>query len=107
MAYRHLEVESSSLSMTSITFPYVRSIYVESSEQFKANSKYWFHTPPFREENDQKLFQCCASLLDTSSVILTAAHCVEKTKNARLFVRCGEWDLQHENELYPHQELEV
>jgi len=65
----------------------------------------------FSEENGQKVYQCGASLLDTN-VLLTAAHCVNRfsSMEKRLFVRCGDWDLENENEPfepYPHQELEV
>jgi len=67
-------------------------------------------------ETDQKQFECGASLIDTN-VLLTAAHCVKKFEaigktgdkfpENRLFVRCGEWDTQHNTEPYAHQELEV
>merc|ERR1712121_111653 len=42
-------------------------------------------------------------------VILTAAHCVDKFRQApaSLKIRCGEWDTQNTSEPYPHQDRYV
>jgi len=55
-----------------------------------------------------QVYLCGASLI-TPQVVLTSAHCVNDTNALRdiLSVRCGEWDTQTTNELYPYQEQKV
>merc|ERR1712038_82613 len=57
---------------------------------------------------DLNLYQCGGSLI-APGVVMTAAHCVEKHKEAAssLIVRCGEWDTQNQTEPYPHQDRDV
>merc|ERR1711923_22556 len=57
------------------------------------------------EEQTVNLYQCGGSLI-APGVILTAAHCVDKFRQApgSLKIRCGEWDTQNTSEPYPHQD---
>merc|ERR1711892_1629476 len=54
------------------------------------------------------IYQRGGSLI-APGVVLTAVHCVEKSRNdvAGLKVRCGEWDTQTTSEPYPHQDRTV
>ncbi|CAG9853718.1 unnamed protein product [Phyllotreta striolata] len=49
----------------------------------------------------------CGGSLITPNVVLTAAHCVSKSKNFDLAVRAGEWDTQTTRERIPYQEIGV
>ena len=51
-------------------------------------------------------YVCGATLIDGSHVI-TAAHCVKGHKASDLRVRLGEWDVNHETEIYPYDEKDV
>ena len=55
-----------------------------------------------------QVYLCGASLI-APKVVLTSGHCVNDTENLQdiLTVRCGEWDTQNEDEMYPFQELKV
>merc|ERR1712215_40994 len=60
------------------------------------------------EPQTVNLYQCGGSLI-APSVILTAAHCVDKFRQnpTELKIRCGEWDTQNQTEPYPHQDRYV
>jgi len=61
------------------------------------------------EENDKVQVYLCGASLIAPQVVLTSGHCVNDTDTLQdiLFVRCGEWDTQTEDEKYPFQELKV
>ncbi|XP_043218395.1 phenoloxidase-activating factor 2-like [Amphibalanus amphitrite] len=56
---------------------------------------------------EQRLTFVCAGSLVHPQVVLTAAHSVNDMADARLVVRLGEWDTQHESELYLHEDYDV
>ncbi|XP_076366303.1 phenoloxidase-activating factor 2-like isoform X2 [Tachypleus tridentatus] len=60
-------------------------------------------------ENKLTIFLCGATLIDSRHV-LTVAHCVKKFTEENQFplrIRLGEWDTQHKDEPYPHQDYNV
>ncbi|XP_054156203.1 phenoloxidase-activating factor 2-like, partial [Oppia nitens] len=60
-------------------------------------------------ENGINLFQCGGVLIDHQHV-LTVVHCVAPyaySKQYELVVRLGEWDTQHTNEFYAHEDYTV
>ncbi|XP_076325694.1 phenoloxidase-activating factor 2-like isoform X2 [Tachypleus tridentatus] len=60
-------------------------------------------------ENKVTIFKCGATLIDSRHV-LTVAHCVTnftKENQFPLRIRLGEWDTQHKDEHYLHQDYDV
>jgi len=79
--------------------------FKESESQFGE----WPHMCAILKESEGiNVYQCGGSLI-APGVVLTAAHCVDKSRNdvTGLKVRCGEWDTQTTNEPYPHQDRNV
>lgn len=56
--------------------------------------------------NAEHQYICGGSLID-DSLVLTVAHCVTDIHPDNITVRLGAWDIQSNNELYPHQDRKV
>uniref|UniRef100_A0A4D5R981 Scol-S1 n=1 Tax=Scolopendra viridis TaxID=118503 RepID=A0A4D5R981_SCOVI len=59
-----------------------------------------------REEGKINVFVCGASLIGNNAVA-TAAHCVNDADVKNLKIRCGEYDTQSSEEIYPHLDVGV
>lgn len=69
----------------------------------------WMVAVLYKESNNENLqesnnIQCGGALINTQ-VVVTAAHCVNFPKQFK--IRAGEWDTNHEKEIYPYQERDV
>ena len=56
---------------------------------------------------EQRLSFLCAGTLVHPQVVVTAAHSVDHMNGSRLIARLGEWDTQHDTELFLHEDIDV
>jgi hypothetical protein len=59
-----------------------------------------------KKDGSNSIFVCGASIIDNKH-LLTAAHCIKSYRPEDLRVRLGEWDVNSENEFYPHVEYDA
>jgi len=68
--------------------------------------EYPWQAAVLKKEGFDNVYVCAGTLIDNRH-ILTAAHCITGYQAIELRVRLGEWDVNRDNEFFPHFESDV